>query len=145
MKEDINFQCFVCFTEANGKGAIPKVTEVKVDEVTDSSITISWSKPDDSHRISAYRVTCADKDAGNEDGMSKDDTGRDKGKGVKGQGDIEVSESPQEILVDDVDVTSATFSELGPGRMYALEVFAVYGDKESEETTLEVETSKIFT
>ena len=118
------------------------MTEIKVDEVTDSSITISWSKPDDSHCISAYRVTCTDKNADNEDRMSKDDTGDNKGKGVRDQGDEE--KPPQEILVDDVDVTSATFSELGPGRVYTFEVFAVCGDKESEETTLEVETSKIF-
>ena len=119
------------------------MTEVKVDEVTDSSITISWSKPEDDCRINAYRVTCTDKGAGTDDMMSKDDTGGDEGQEVRGQGEEEVSES-QEILVDDGDVTSATFSELGPGRVYALEVFAVCGDKESEETTLEVETSKSF-
>ena len=119
------------------------MTEVKVDEVTDSSITISWSKPEDDCCINAYRVTCTDKGADTEDVMSKGDTGGEKGKEVRGQGDEEVR-SPQEILIDDGDVTSTTFSELDPGRVYALEVFTVSGDKESEETTLEVETSKRF-
>lgn len=111
------------------------MANLKVEDSTHSTITVSWTKPEDcgNNVITAYRVTLK------EDPSSA----RDEVEDGENQAQISVSDV-QEVLVDDAEVTSATFSELPAERAYTVEVSVVCGDKESERTTLKVTTSKML-
>ena len=124
-----------------GKGAIPKVVDPKVDDTSDSTITISWSKPADHDNITAYRITCTAKDKPTDE---SNDIGT-KDSQTEDTGEVLQSPANQEVTIDDPEATSVTFSsDLYPGKAYVFQLFCVCGKHEGDGVELEAVTSKMI-
>ncbi len=117
-------------------GELDPVSDVTVENTTDSSITISWTEPEaDSIDITAYRVTCRLKEDTDDDKAEREaDDGDDQDAASIATQDVTTL---QEIKLYGSKVTRATFHELQTDQVYVLEVFAVCKDKESEGSAVE--------
>ena len=93
--------------------------QAKIEDVTDASITVSWTKPQqDYDKITQYHVTCTLK------------------------GGEQTGSEVAEVTLDDLDVRTATMSDLKPATEYVLEVFAMKGEWDADCCRVDTRTSK---
>ncbi len=118
---------------------IPTVPDAKVDRTTETAITISWNKPDDTENVSAYRVICTVQE--NQEGNTEKENGDQP---TEASGSKESADEALEMDIDELDVTTATFSGLHPGSSYVLDIFSVHEKKQSKAVSLEASTSKFL-
>ena len=88
----------------------------QIENISETSITISWQSPQDDDTITAYRIICKPKEA-------EEDGGKEK-------------------LVDDAATMTTTFEDLNAGTEYIFEVVPLMGEEEGKRFSVEAQTSK---